>query len=259
VDSAAAAERRTARFKRLIARTRASLLQREDWLLLREQRIAMLERQIGRVESRVLERDGWLLLREQRIAQLETEIDQRGALIRQREARVRSLEILLQGRDAELHLLRTALDQAEDVLRKREAKLMFLEWQPEQLGLPVRIAEGCSADGNGEAMSPAAIIKQWQRAAAEFASLRLTGGQELIDPYILERSLHGCPTRLLIATRQAQKWYDRLDLTEGPYLDALQMVRPGQTVFDCGAHHGVRCIRASSAPPAALSHLIHFR
>lgn len=128
------------------------LAERSAWLKLREQRILQLEKEIDRTQARVRERDDWLLLREQRIVSLETEIDKsqgvvrdreysiatlegelrklttvdpedelrieierRGALLRQREAHIRALEIEIQGRDAEFHLLRTALDQAEDV------------------------------------------------------------------------------------------------------------------------------------------------
>jgi FkbM family methyltransferase len=50
------------------------------------------------------------------------------------------------------------------------------------------------------------------------------------------------PPRLLIVTRQAANWYDRFDLTEGPCVDALQMVHKGDTVFDCGSHHGVNSL-----------------
>jgi chromosome segregation ATPase len=121
---------------------------RDDLLSLREQRIRQLEAQIEQAQEVVRDRENGVREREQTIALLETqlhelkitdpddelriEIDRRGVLLRQREARIRTLEIEIRGQEAELHLFRTALDQAEDILRKRDAKLVFLERQPDR-------------------------------------------------------------------------------------------------------------------------------
>jgi hypothetical protein len=225
--------------------------ERDDWLLLREQRIVHLETEIEEGERVVRDREHRIELLEDELRRLTTddpgdelriEIERRGTLLRQREAHIRTLEIEIQGRGAELHLLRTALDQAEEVLRKRDAKLVFLERQPERSMSPDRASKSFPEWQDANDGSPAAVIQEWQKAAADFASTQSNGGQELIDPYVLERSIHGYPTRLLIATRESSQWYDRFDLTEGPCIDALQMVREVDTVFDCGAHHGMNSL-----------------
>ncbi len=59
---------------------------------------------------------------------------------------------------------------------------------------------------------------------------------------MLESNLHGHLTRILIATREGQRWYDGFNVTDGPFIDALRMIGEGQTVFDCGAHHGVNAL-----------------
>ncbi|HEU0155836.1 MAG TPA: FkbM family methyltransferase, partial [Stellaceae bacterium] len=64
----------------------------------------------------------------------------------------------------------------------------------------------------------------------------------MADPYVIEKCLHGNLTRLLIATRAGQQWYDKFDHTEAPFIDALGMIKPGDTVFDCGAHQDVHSI-----------------
>ena len=87
---------------------------RENGVREREQTIALLETQLH--ELKITDPDD----------ELRIEIDRRGALLRQREARIRTLEIEIRGQEAELHLFRTALDQAEDILRKRDAKLVLL-------------------------------------------------------------------------------------------------------------------------------------
>ena len=259
-----------------IRKLRRALSERNAWLLLREQRIAELERQLQRTQARVSERDDWLLLRERRIVQLETEIERaqevvrdrermisllevevqqlktlgpdatlqselerRNALIQLREARIRSLEIENQVQDAELHLLRSALEQAENVLRRRDARLLLLDTQPERVR---PLTQGGVCDFRVDDGTPAAVIEEWQRAASNFVNLGLSGDQKLIDPYILEINLHGHPTRILIATREGQRWYDKFNLTDGAFIDALQMIGQGQTVFDCGAHHGVSAL-----------------
>lgn len=205
---------------------------RDDLLSLREQRIRQLEVQIEQAQEVVCDRENGVRERERTIALLETqlrelkitdpddelriEIDRRGALLRQREARIRTLEIEIRGQEAELHLFRTALDQAEDILRKRDAELALLERQPDWSPEPEHSAESCSDWWSASDHTPAKVIQEWQQAALDFARLDLKDGQELIDPYVLERSLHGHPTRLLIVTRQAADWYDRFDLTRAP-------------------------------------------
>lgn len=240
-----------------VERLQARIRERDDWLLLREQRIAEVEGETEHVQLVAREREHIVRARENEIATLEKQvrelenydpgellqiqIDERDAIIRQREARIRSLEIEVRSRVAELDLFRGALDQAEEVLRKRHARLTFLERPPEALDVTA-VPPGSSGLAYPDETAPAAIIAEWMQAAPDFAKLPLCGGQELVDPYVLEKPIHGCPTRLLIVTRQAQHWYDRFDLTEGPYVEALKMVRPGGTVFDCGAHHGVNSL-----------------
>jgi FkbM family methyltransferase len=146
------------------------------------------------------------------------------------------------------------LEQAENVLRKRDAKLLLLEGQPEQLYPSRRASEAREYITNS---TPATIIEEWQRSAEKFADFRISGDQRFIDPYVLERSLHGHLTRILIATREGQRWYDGFNLTDGPFIDALRMIDEGQTVFDCGAHHGINALLYSKMV-GPLGHVVAF-
>ncbi len=135
-------EQRILQLERQLERTQARVGERDDWLLLREQRIVQLETEIENAQEIVRDREHAVHEREQKIAvleekvqefgsvgpgaALELELDRRSALIRQREARIRSLEIENQSQDTELYLLRSALEQAENVLRKRDAKLLLV-------------------------------------------------------------------------------------------------------------------------------------
>jgi FkbM family methyltransferase len=226
----------------------------------KEQRIAQLEQETERTQQMIYQREATIRENErnvrsleQRVEELENpavestrriEMERQEAIVREREARILALEVEVEGRDSELHLLRSALKQAHDVLRKRDAKLVFLERQPRQLqDEPSEVPDPGSARPSGEGEgSPAAVLQKWRLAAVHFANESLNGAQELIEPYILEKSMQGSPTRLLVATRESQVWYDRFQRTEGPLIDALQMVRIGDTVFDCGAHHGVHSV-----------------
>lgn len=195
-----------------------------------------------KLERSAAERCDWLLLRERRIQQLEKEINEREATVREREAKIRALEVEVDARTTELHLLESALNQARDVLRKRDAKLIFSEDSPDRLQGP-----SCNdphAAFRRSTDSPAEIIGYWRKRAAECFDQPVSDKIQgiLTDPYIIEKCLHGGPTRLLIPTRQSQQWCDRFDLTEAPFIEAVMMIRSGDTVFDCGAHQGVHSI-----------------
>jgi chromosome segregation ATPase len=111
-----AREQRILQLERQLERTQARVSERDDWLLLREQRIVQLETEIEQAQEIVRDREHAVHEREQKIALLEAEVqelssvgpgaalqlelDQRSALIRQREARIKSLEIENQSQDA---------------------------------------------------------------------------------------------------------------------------------------------------------------
>jgi FkbM family methyltransferase len=195
-----------------------------------------------KLERTVAERGDWLLLRERRIKQLEAEIKKREATVREREAKIRALEVEVDARTTQLHLLESALDQARDVLRKRDARLIFSQDRPAEL--PGPSCNDPHAAFRRSTDTPAEIIGYWRKRAAACLDQPAHDKMQgiLADPYVIEKCLHGRPTRLLIPTRQSQQWYDRFDLTEAPFIEALMMVRPGDTVFDCGAHQGVHSI-----------------
>ena len=192
-----------------------------------------------KLERGFAERGDWLLLRERRIEQLERGIKTREGTVREREAKIRALEVEVDARTAELHLLESALNQARDVLRKRDARLILAEDDPAELQLHDRTR----GTGRVGIDSPANIIAAWRKIAKGFCQSG-SGKQNgiLADPYVVEKSLHGNLTRLLIPTRASQQWYDKFDHTEAPFIDALRMIKPGDTVFDCGAHQGVHSI-----------------
>lgn len=228
--------------------------ERGTWLLLREKKIAELEQELERMQAIVRDREDIIRARENLVCLLEgkiadlrdpecqhllrSEIEQRETTVREREARILSLEIEVEGRDAEIRLLRSALNQVRDVLRKRDGRMMLLEQAPSALaGAPKPNCESCSL-----VIDLAATLEEWRRMLPRFDDGSLGGDNQFINPYIVEKNLHGFPIRLLIATREGQEWYDKFDLTEAPFLEALRMVRPGDTVFDCGAHQGVHSI-----------------
>jgi FkbM family methyltransferase len=88
----------------------------------------------------------------------------------------------------------------------------------------------------------AAALAEWAAIAERHRGYGLRGGQQLIDAYIVERYLDGSPIKILIATQEGRTWYDRVDPTEIPSCRALAMIRPGDTVFDCGANNGVNTL-----------------
>lgn len=67
--------------------------------------------------------------------------------------------------------------------------------------------------------------------------------QKLLDkPYIIEKNQDGAPVKILIANQEGKNWYDQLLYTEISHLYNFGMIKPGDTVFDCGANHGVNSL-----------------
>lgn len=82
------------------------------------------------------------------------------------------------------------------------------------------------------------VLDAWRRRAGDYADTRW--GPELIEPYVIRLRHLGCDFDVLIPTLTAQVWYDRLGLLgDLDRMLQLGMVRPGDTVFDFGAHHGI--------------------
>jgi FkbM family methyltransferase len=88
---------------------------------------------------------------------------------------------------------------------------------------------------------PQEILARWNEHIERYRGCGQGTGQELLEkPYILQTGFHGTPLQLLIATVSGQDWYDKFHL----YLDLellshFEMIRPGDIVFDLGAHQGL--------------------
>ena len=104
-------------------------------------------------------------------------------------------------------------------------------------------------------VGPHDFIKQtldlWKAHAKNSRNMSQTG-QEFIEPYVLQKRLAGHDLNLLIATRSGQCWYDCFScMADFEFLSQLRMIRPGDVVFDLGAHNGVYSVLfAKAAGPA---------
>jgi FkbM family methyltransferase len=102
-------------------------------------------------------------------------------------------------------------------------------------------------------------IEADERAAsviAEFDSRRRSGRYDRLpahhqpfeEPYVVRHEVAGVQFDILIANENAMHWYEdpdhRISATavhcgEFAVIQSLELVRPGDVVLDCGAHHGV--------------------
>ena len=87
---------------------------------------------------------------------------------------------------------------------------------------------------------PKAVLAQWNEHAERYRGFGRGAGQELIEkPYVLQSRFHGNPLNFLIASVSGQGWYDNLFLlADLEWVSHFGMIRPGDVVFDLGAHQG---------------------
>src|SRR5208282_1384197 len=87
------------------------------------------------------------------------------------------------------------------------------------------------------------LLRQWNKVVAKYSAKKFLGGQSFVEtPYIVRRHTGSFPIKILVATVEGLKWYDKIEFTEAPACQALGMIHEGDTVFDCGANHGVHSI-----------------
>jgi FkbM family methyltransferase len=83
------------------------------------------------------------------------------------------------------------------------------------------------------------ILAKWTEDVTQCANMERTG-QEFIEPYVLRTRILDFDIDLLIGTVTAKMWYDKVNLlTDVAYPAQLKMIKPGDVVFDLGAHNGV--------------------
>ncbi len=90
-------------------------------------------------------------------------------------------------------------------------------------------------------------LEEWEQIADKYRHSGLRGGQEFIEPYLLQRMIYDRIGHIIIATREGRDWYDNHNSTELPHLLRLGMIRQGDTVFDCGSNQGINSLFYSQA------------
>jgi FkbM family methyltransferase len=171
-------------------------------------------------EETIKECEAVVRAREQTIAEYEQ-------TIRNRESAIAGLEAAIQERDQAI----TALNASGKVVASGEHAV--------PLDIAPKNARTASHFSTAEA---GRWLNIWKAIAAKYSGTALSGGQSLIDPYLLERVIHDRIGHLLIATVEGRAWYDNDNTIELPQLLRLGMIRKGDTVFDCGANQGVNSL-----------------
>lgn len=92
----------------------------------------------------------------------------------------------------------------------------------------------------------AGLSVELRATIAVLKEIPMVGGQELVDPYIVTRNEESEAVQILIANREGQAWYDRVEVTECTYCRVLGMAQEGDVVFDVGANQGVLTLGFSS-------------
>ena len=83
------------------------------------------------------------------------------------------------------------------------------------------------------------VLKKWESIRRGYPSYNLCEDKQFIEPYILSRKTYGHAMDFLVVNRQGQNWYDKPDvLMDFELFNQFCMIRPGDVVFDCGAHQG---------------------
>jgi FkbM family methyltransferase len=103
---------------------------------------------------------------------------------------------------------------------------------------PVNACEKIPFDNN-DLPKIQGILQDWNLHVKQYAGMARHDGQRFIEPYVLQRRQSGYLVNFLVATADAQVWYDHVY----PWIDIdiisqFNMIEPGAVVFDLGANHG---------------------
>lgn len=83
------------------------------------------------------------------------------------------------------------------------------------------------------------VLKKWETIRRGYPWYNLCEDKQFIEPYVLSRKTYGHALDFLVVNRQGQNWYDKPDvLMDFELFNQFGMIRPGDVVFDCGAHQG---------------------
>jgi FkbM family methyltransferase len=227
------------------------------------------DRLSGRAEQRLneilLEREQTIRQREDVTRERETEIARLQTLIdeieRQRDETIRQREDVTRERETEiarLHaLVNEIVKERDEAVAQSNAKLDSLHRQEarliaqEQKGPLVTHTRGFNVvdverQRSVAVFDAAEVFRKWSAETERLSGLSLRGAQKLIDPYIVERSVHGFRYRMIIATEEGRSWYDNLQGIEAHQAQSLGLIWPGDTVLDCGCNQGFNAMIYSS-------------
>jgi len=216
-----------------------ALLLREQTILQRENVTRDRETEIARLHALVSERENVTRDREMEIARLRALIDERESATRDREAEIARLRALngelTRGRGQVLDPLKAQSESPHG----HEARL--LAWDGARRGGERHSAPGAlGAERRRFAaeFDAGEAFAQWPLLTETFAGSSLRGGQKLIEPYVLERWLHGCRYRMIIGTEEGRSWYDNLHGIEAHQAQSLGLIGSGDVILDCGCNQG---------------------
>jgi FkbM family methyltransferase len=214
-----------------------ALLQREQTILQRESVTRDRETEIARLHALVGERESVTRDRESEIVRLRALIDERESVTRDREAEIARLHALASDLTKSLDDAQGHQKAERDFRRVHEARL--LAWDGARRVEPeVAFKTAGAGPGSSAKFDAAEAFAQWSLLTETFGGSSLRGGQKLIDPYILERSLHGSRYRMIIGTEEGRSWYDNLNGIEAHQAQSLGLISSGDVVLDCGCNQG---------------------
>jgi FkbM family methyltransferase len=84
-----------------------------------------------------------------------------------------------------------------------------------------------------------------ERLKVPLRGLRFALAQTNFHPYVIDKDLDGTRFRFLIGDSIGRQWYDnesRSGMTPEQAFMRDRMIRPGDVIIDCGAHHGMETI-----------------
>ena len=268
---------------RTVLAREATILECEAVVLAREQTVAGLERECDALRALMYEHAGTVVAREATIVACEGEVHAREQTIAGLEREGEALRDMINEHARTVLAREATIVECEGVVRAREQTIAGYEenirrceamiagleaaaQEREQVIVALSGANAGAMDGDLSGHMPAALqshhdalssseanryIRAWKGISTRFSNSVLSGGQTLIEPYLLERTIHDRLGRLIIATVEGQQWYDNNNGIELPQLLRLGMIRQGDTVFDCGANPQVNSLFYSRAVGAS--------
>jgi len=178
-------------------------------------------------------------------------------MLHARESAIREREDVVREREATIRRYEEIIFEREESIREREGLIDKKDNDISVLFEKLKREEGRSAgrrdekhgnvgelsnintDSESEQFDSDAPLNKWRHDLDSFRTENYRGAQKLIEPYILERWYCGRRYRMIIGTEEGRQWYDALlPGLEVHQAQALGMIRPGDTVFDCGCNQG---------------------